>query len=97
MSEMSDLSRTKCPTENIKNTHLVDESIVHDETKQKTSDHKGQQLGHLAVFVGTHSTLNFRPKKKLCLFPVTDRPCLKPPDPKLFIDSRREEKRKMYF
>ena len=49
MSELSDLSRTKCPTENIKNTHLVDESIVHDETKQKTSDHKGQQLGHLAV------------------------------------------------
>ena len=39
-----------------KNIHLVDEK------KRNTNDHNGQQLNflcHLAVFVGTRSTLNF--------------------------------------
>ena len=35
--------------------------------------------------------------KKLCLFPVTRPTLFETPDPKLFIDSRREEKRKKYF
>ena len=57
----------KCPTKNVrapdqmshrkyKNIHLVDEK------KQNTSAHKGKNevLCHLAVFVGTRNTLNFR-------------------------------------